>query len=80
MTGQPEILNLAFKEIAQKAWNAAMEQVEQFINKVNKWLKPLKSGYLTEKFRSRLFLLRHSQMMIILILLNGKLLSIIEGI
>lgn len=27
MTGQPEILNLAFKEIAQKAWNAAMEQV-----------------------------------------------------
>lgn len=38
MTGQPEILNLAFKEIAQKAWNAAMEQVEQFINKVNKWL------------------------------------------
>lgn len=27
--GQPEIMNLAFKEIAQKAWVAATEQAER---------------------------------------------------
>jgi len=29
MTGQPAIMNLAFKEIAQNAWNAALEQAER---------------------------------------------------
>lgn len=28
MTGQPAIMNLAFKEIAQNAWNAALENAK----------------------------------------------------
>lgn len=28
-TGLPGIMNLAFKEIAQKAWDAALEQAER---------------------------------------------------
>jgi hypothetical protein len=27
MKGQPEIMNLAFREVAEKAWNAAKEQI-----------------------------------------------------
>lgn len=29
MTGQPAIMNLAFKEIAQNAWNAAIENAKK---------------------------------------------------